>query len=320
MRPRIALTMGDPAGVGPEVIARALADPRIRALARFVVIGDRRAFSLPRGIELRVPRGLPRTKIRVGEVMASHGAAALAAIEDAIALAKGGEVQALVTAPIHKQAMELAGVRLIGHTEILAERTGTRDYSLMLVHGHLRVAHVTCHQPLAAAVASITTDRVMTAIRLTYQVLLRLGIREPSIGVAGLNPHAGEGGVLGDEDRRVIHPAVMMARLKGVLASGPHPPDTIFPRLVSRELDAVIAQYHDQGHIPFKLLTFRHRRGQAGMGAVHGVNVTLGLPFVRTSVDHGVAFEIAGQGVADASSMKESIRLACRLANRDARP
>lgn len=307
--------MGDPAGIGPEIIAKSLTDPRIRALAHFTVIGARASFPrLPRGVDLLVPRGLPRARVRPGEIRAAHGAAAMLAIESAIARAKAGDVDAIVTAPIHKQAMEQAGVRLIGHTEILAERTGTRDYALMLVHGHLRVAHVTCHQPLREAIASLTTDRVMTAIRLTYQVLVRLGVREPRIGIAGLNPHAGEGGLLGDEDERVIHPAVMMARLKGVLASGPHPPDVIFPRLVSRELDAIVAQYHDQGHIPFKLLTFRHRRGDAGMGAVHGVNVTLGLPFVRTSVDHGVAFEIAGHGRADASSMKEAIRLACRLA------
>src|SRR5262249_7116414 len=157
-----------------------------------------------------------------------------------------------------KQAMEQAGVTQIGHTEIFAERTRTASYCLMLVHRHLRVTHVTCHQPLARAVASITTDRVMTAIRLTYQTLVALGVREPRIGVAGMTPHAGEGGLLGREDREIIHPAVMMARLKGVLASGPHPPDTVFPRLASRDFDALVVQYHDQGHIPFKLLTFRH--------------------------------------------------------------
>jgi len=323
---RVAITMGDPAGVGPEVIFKALADARLRGLARFAVIGDRavleeaqRRFApRARDVELIVPRGGGRLRVTPGAVDARCGAAAMRAIEAAIALGRAGSVQAVVTAPIHKQAMEKAGVTLIGHTEIFAERTGTASYCLMLAHGHLRVTHVTCHQPLAHAIASLTTDRVMTAIRLTYETLVSLGVREPRIGVAGLNPHAGEGGLLGREDDAIIRPAVMMARLKGVLASGPHPPDTVFPRLVSRDLDALVVQYHDQGHIPFKLLTFRHRRGEAGMRAVRGVNVTLGLPFVRTSVDHGVAFEIAGQGVADPGSMREAIRLAVKLARSNA--
>ena len=328
----VALTMGDPAGVGPEVIFKALADASVRRLARFAVIGERAVLEAARrrfapelalrarpraAHEVRLivpPGGGSRLRAQPGVVDAACGAAAMRAIEAAIALGAAGEVQAVVTAPIHKVAMERAGVKLIGHTEIFAERTRTSSYCLMLAHRHLFVTHVTCHQPLAEAVASLTTDRVMTAIRLTYETLVKLGVREPRIGVSGLNPHAGEGGLLGHEDARVIHPAVMMARLKGVLASGPHPPDVLFPRLVSRDFDALVVQYHDQGHIPFKLLTFRHRRGAKGMHAVSGVNVTLGLPFVRTSVDHGVAFEIAGQGVADPGSMSEAIRLACRLA------
>lgn len=332
---RVALTMGDPAGVGPEVIFKALADPAMRRKARFVVIGDpevldaaRRTFcpdvklELPGhaksadDVELVVPPGSKPVHVEPGTIDAACGAAAMCAIEEGIATAQRGDVQAVVTAPIHKKAMELAGVHLIGHTEIFAERTGTRHYCLMLVHKHLRVTHVTCHQPLSEAIRSITTDRVMTAIRLTYHMLLKLGLKEPRIGVAGLNPHAGESGLLGHEDQSLIHPAVMMARLKGVLASGPYPPDVVFPRLLSRDLDALVVQYHDQGHIPFKLMTFRHKRGSRGMAAVGGVNVTLGLPFVRTSVDHGVAFEIAGQGVASPASMKDAINLAVRLAVR----
>jgi 4-hydroxythreonine-4-phosphate dehydrogenase len=312
------------------VLFRALDDARVRGSARFVAVGERAVLEAarrrfapklrltlrPRGdgdIGLVVPDGERLAKVRHGVLAAEYGAAAMRAIDAAIGLAQAGEVAGIVTAPIHKQAMELAGVKLIGHTEILAERTQTRNYCLMLVHRHLRVTHVTCHQSLADAVASLSFDRVMTAIRLTYEMLVTLGVREPRIGVAGLNPHAGEGGLLGREDIESIKPAVMMARLKGVLASGPHPPDTVFPRLVSRDLDALVVQYHDQGHIPFKLLTFRHRRGSAGMHGVAGVNVTLGLPFVRTSVDHGVAFEIAGQGQADPRSMSEAITLAVRL-------
>lgn len=331
---RVALTMGDPGGVGPEVLFKALADPLLRARARFVVVGERTVLEAARrtwapdvklkaagkakshdDVELVVPKGPGFIEVKMGQVDVAHGAAAMRAIETAIELGKSGDVQAVVTAPIHKKAMEMAGQRLIGHTEIFAERTGTKDYCLMLVHRQLRVTHVTCHEPLARAVAGLTTDRVMTAIRLTYHMLLKLGIREPRIGVAGLNPHAGEDGLLGHEDKNIIHPAVMMARLKGVLASGPHAPDTVFPRLLSRDLDALVVQYHDQGHIPFKALTFRHKKGGKGMSEVAGVNVTLGLPFVRTSVDHGVAFEIAGQGIADPTSMKDAINLAIRLAN-----
>lgn len=330
---RVAITMGDPAGVGPEVIFKALADPVLRRRARFVLVGERAVLEAarrtwapdvrlkPEGkaqddeIELVVPKGPGWLEVKPGVVDVAHGAAAMRAIEHAIEMGKAGRVQAVVTAPIHKKAIELAGEPLIGHTEVFAERTGTKDYCLMLVHKHLRVAHVTCHEPLARAVAGLTTDRVMTAIRLTYHMLLKLGIREPRIGVAGLNPHAGEDGLLGPEDKTIIQPAVMMARLKGVLASGPHAPDTVFPRLLSRDLDALVVQYHDQGHIPFKALTFRHKKGAQGMSAVAGVNVTLGLPFVRTSVDHGVAFEIAGQGVADPTSMQDAINLAIRLAN-----
>jgi 4-hydroxythreonine-4-phosphate dehydrogenase len=330
-QPRIALTMGDPAGVGPEIIFKALGNPAIAKLGRFVVIGERATLEAARRRYARklkpVDHGVPEApvswlepegqeplRVKTGEVAAANGRAAMRAIETAIALGLDSAIDAVVTAPIHKKAMELAGVSLIGHTEILADRTGTKSYCLMLSHRHLRVVHTTCHQAVRDAVASLTTDRVFTAIRLTYQALVALGVREPRIGVAGLNPHAGEGGLMGTEDQRIIQPAILLARVKGVLASGPYPPDTIFPLLVSKELDAVVVQYHDQGHIPFKLLTFRHRRGSAGMQAVHGVNVTLGLPFVRTSVDHGVAYDIAGKGLADPSSLCEAIRLACRLA------
>jgi 4-hydroxythreonine-4-phosphate dehydrogenase len=320
--------MGDPAGVGPEILFKALANEGVRKLGQFVLIGERSTLEAARkryakrlalgsypdaGLSLLEPEGQEPLAVRAGEVAAANGQAAMRAIEAAIALGQAHAIDAVVTAPIHKKAMEMAGVRLIGHTEILAERTKTKSYCLMLSHRHLRVVHTTCHQSVREAVASLTTDRVFTAIRLTYQTLVGLGIREPRIGVAGLNPHAGEGGLMGTEDERIINPAIMLARVKGVLATGPYPPDTIFPLLVSKELDAVVVQYHDQGHIPFKLLTFRHRRGSAGMQAVHGVNVTLGLPFVRTSVDHGVAFDIAGTGQADPSSLCEAIRLACRL-------
>jgi 4-hydroxythreonine-4-phosphate dehydrogenase len=343
--PAIGLTMGDPAGIGPEVVVKALADDRTRRRARFIVIGDeatleaaRRRFAprlrfaacqpaspfpaaaAARVVGLVVPRGQRRLAVEPGRVTAAAGAAALRAIRTAADLALAGEIDAIVTAPVHKRALRLAGERRIGHTEILAARTGRPDaVFLMLVHGRLRVTHVTCHQPIAVAVAGIDAARVLAAIRLTHEALARLGLPAPRIGVAGLNPHAGEGGILGREERLAIEPAIRAACREGLAVTGPYPPDVLFPRLVSGDLDAVVAQYHDQGHIPFKLLTFRHRSGRPGMAHVRGVNVSLGLPFVRTSVDHGAALDIAGRGLADPASMREAIDLACRLLQRPGR-
>lgn len=329
MHPTLALTMGDPGGIGPEILVKALDRAPLRRRARWIVVGDADvlerarlrhapglawASSVDEGPVLDAVASSEPLGNRWGQVSAAAGRAALASLERAIVLAREGTVQGIVTPPIHKKALSLAGESLIGHTEILAHRTGTTAYALMLVHKRLRVVHTTCHVSLVEAARTLTTDRVFTAIRLAWQALVDLGVREPRIGVAGLNPHAGEDGLMGTEDAQVIRPAVMLARVKGVLAEGPLPPDTVFPRLLSGDLDVVVAQYHDQGHIPFKLLTFRHRRGHSGMHAVAGVNVTLGLPFVRTSVDHGVAFEIAGEGRADPSSMVEAMNLACLLA------
>ena len=345
MKPVVGLTMGDPSGVGPEVLLKALSDPCLIRKGRFVLIGDR--FTLERArsrfapdlefvawsddspptgrpagtfVELLVPEGQEEVEECFGEVRPAGGAAAARAIYAAADLAISGRLNAIATAPIHKRAVELAGVKEIGHTEMLARRTGISSYSLMLVHGHMRVAHVTCHQSLRDAITGVTEEKVLATIRLTHELLRTLGIRSPRIGVAGLNPHAGEQGLMGDEDLKIIRPAVDRARRDGQEVTGPYPPDVIFPLLLSRELDAIVVQYHDQGHIPFKLLTFRHRRGDHGMRKVRGVNLMLGLPFVRTSVDHGVAFEIAGQGVADAGSMRDAILLACRLASSQIHP
>jgi 4-hydroxythreonine-4-phosphate dehydrogenase len=219
-------------------------------------------------------------------------------------LALEGSVQSVATAPLNKEAMHLGGFKYPGHTEILADLTGTKDYAMMLVTSELRVIHVSTHVSLREAIARVTRERELTVIRLARAALSKIGIEEPKIAVAGLNPHAGENGLFGTEDAERIAPAVAEAAREGMNATGPHPPPhTVFARARKGEFDVVVVQYHDQGHIPIKL-----------MGFEGGVNVTVGLPFFRTSVDHGTAFDIAGTGKADHSSMRAALDLAHELA------
>jgi 4-hydroxythreonine-4-phosphate dehydrogenase len=320
--PRLAITMGDPAGIGPEIVAGALAGPDLGATIR--VIGDEarlRDAAQRVGVALAIqvvsdvdesirdgavavhqigelPADLP-----YGQVSAAAGAASFAYLEHAIALARAGHVDAIVTAPIHKEAWHLAGIDYPDHTETLAHLTGAPRHAMMLATDELRTVLVTTHVSLAKALTLITTDRVLKAIELAHEEMRAQGIRNPRVAVAGVNPHAGEGGMFGDEEITAIAPAVDAARAKGIDATGPHPPDTVFMRARAGEFDIVIAQYHDQGLIPVKLL-----------GIDDGVNATLGLPFVRTSVDHGTAFDIAGKGIADPESMITAVLLAARLA------
>ena len=214
-----------------------------------------------------------------------------------------GDIDAIATAPLNKEAINLAGFNYNGHTELLAEATGTEDYAMMLVAGRLRVVHVTTHVALGKVSELIRKKRVMTTIKLTDQSLRSLGIKNPNIAVAGLNPHAGEGGLFGSEEKQEIRPAVEECRSLGISVDGPFPSDTIFLRGSRGDFDAVVAMYHDQGHIPVKTLGFEE-----------GVNVTIGLPIIRTSVDHGTAFDIAWKGKANPRSMIEAIRLASDLA------
>jgi len=241
------------------------------------------------------------------------GKAAVEYIQKAVALAQEGKVGAIVTAPIHKEAMNKAGYHYSGHTELLAELTQTKDYAMLLAHGPFRVSHVTTHTSLRKAVDRIKKDRVFTVIRLTREFLNRLGIENPRIGVAGLNPHAGEDGLFGDEEIQEIRPAIEEAKKMGWAVEGPVPPDTVFTKMRGKQYDAVVAMYHDQGHIAVKLVGFSMKPGGKEWDKMGGVNVTLGLPIIRTSVDHGVAFGKAGEGRANPQSMIDAIRLAIAL-------
>ena len=323
--PIIAIAMGDPAGIGPEVILKASLDPLVRSATRVIVVGDAgwmQATARLLGLQVSIRpvasvndclfktalevldlKNAPLGTVEVGRLSAQAGRSAVEAVRVAAGLALEGKIDAIVTAPLNKEAMHLAGFRYPGHTEILAEMTETENYSMLLVTPSLRVFFVTVHVSLRRALNLITTDRVLRTVRVANRSLVRMGFPAPRIAVAGLNPHAGEGGLFGDEDRDEIAPAVTLAVAEGIDASGPWPADTVFARARAGMFDAVVSMYHDQGHIPVKLLGFSD-----------GVNVTVGLPIIRTSVDHGTAFDIAGKGVADHRSMVEAILLAGRLA------
>jgi 4-hydroxythreonine-4-phosphate dehydrogenase len=286
--PRIAITVGDPAGIGPEIAALASADERVRAVCEPVIYGP--------------PAG--RT-YAMGQVSAEAGRAAYDAVVAAVRDALAGDVEALATAPVSKEAFALAGLPWKGHTDLLGHLTGSEFVAMMFESPALRVVLATVHVALRDVPALVTPDLLARTIDLTARELPRFGVDRPRLAVAGLNPHAGEHGLMGTEDDEVIAPAVRAARARGLDVSGPFPADTIFLRAHRGEFDAVIACYHDQGLIPVKLLAF----GRA-------VNVTLGLPIIRTSVDHGTAFDIAGTGRADHGSLVEAVCLAARLASR----
>ena len=284
--PKIALTVGDPAGIGPEIVAKAAADPSVRAVCEPIV------FAPP----------LDPT-IRPGEVSAAAGRAAYDTLVRAVDAAKRGAVDAMTTAPINKLAFAQAGLKWKGHTDLLAHLCGTDHVAMMFHSPRLKVVLVTVHVPLREVSSLLTPALVDRTIALTEDAMLRFGVASPKLALAGLNPHAGEGGVIGEEDDRVLAPAVERARARGIEIAGPIPGDTVFVRASRGEFDCVIACYHDQGLIPVKLLAF----GSA-------VNVTIGLPIIRTSVDHGTAFDIAGNGVADAGSMIAAVKLAAEMA------
>jgi len=325
-RPVLGLTIGDPAGVGPEIVAKALTQEEVRAACRPLVIGEvgvlRRATRLcrvdlsvravaspaesngdPGILEVLDLKNIDVASCPPGVLSPQCGRAAVEYLYKAIDLAMMGELHGVVTAPLNKEAMVQAGFKYAGHTELFAERTGTKEYAMLLVVGRMRVIHVSTHTSLRAACEKVKKGRVLTVIRLAHRALNDLGSRKKRIAVAGLNPHAGEGGLFGREEADEIAPAVEAAKAEGIQASGPHSPDTVFHRLRLREFDAVVAMYHDQGHVPLKLLGFDR-----------GVNVTVGLPIIRTSVDHGTAFDIAGTGTANPRSMVEAILLAAKFA------
>jgi 4-hydroxythreonine-4-phosphate dehydrogenase len=322
--PLLGVTVGDPAGIGPEIVLKSAGDPRTRA-ARLLAIGSVEALAAAADVVPEAPalnvvsapaeaRFEPGTldvvavpsdvPVPIGRLSAEAGQIAFEGVERAVALALEGAIDGIVTAPLNKEAIALAGHPYPGHTEILADLTGTRDFAMMLTALKLRVVHVTTHVGIREMLDRVTTERVLTTVRLADRALRDMGIEAPSVGVAGLNPHAGEGGLFGDEEGRVIVPAIERARSEGIDATGPWPADTLFGRAVAGDFDVAVAMYHDQGHIAVKVLGFET-----------GVNATIGLPIVRTSVDHGTAFDIAGTGRASADSLVEAIAVGAAMAS-----
>jgi 4-hydroxythreonine-4-phosphate dehydrogenase len=277
-RPCIGITLGDPAGIGPEVVAKALASGKLNKRCDYEVIGD----------------------LRTG-----RRADAVDWVVEGARRCLSGELNALVTAPLSKGLLREAGYRFEGHTELLAHISRTKKFAMMLVGGPLRVALVTIHTPLAKVPRLISASKILNVVELSHDACRKFGIRRPRIGVAALNPHAGEGGLFGNEERRIIAPAIRRAARKGLDVTGPWPADSLFHKAYQGEFDAVVAMYHDQGLAPLKMIAFDT-----------GVNLTLGLPFVRTSPDHGTAFDIAGQGIARPDSMIAAINLAVQLAGK----
>jgi 4-hydroxythreonine-4-phosphate dehydrogenase len=285
-KPRIAITVGDPAGIGPEIARKAADDARVRDACEPILYGP--------------PTG---TSFKPGVLSADAGRAAYEVICDAVRDALAGSVAGMATAPVNKAAFARAGLPWKGHTDLLGNLTGAGQVAMMFWSEPLKVVLASVHVPLRDVSSVITRTLIDNVIELAHRELPRFDIPSPRLAMAGLNPHAGEDGLMGDEEQRVLRPAVEAAQARGIAIDGPFPADTVFVRAVRGEFDAVIANYHDQGLIPVKLLAF----GRA-------VNVTLGLPIIRTSVDHGTAFDIAGRGIADPSSMIEAVLLAARLA------
>ena len=334
--PILGITMGDPAGVGPEIIARAAAEPLVASQSRPVVVGAASAMHdalrligspltlhpVTNVAACRWAHGtlecldlanVDMTTLPRGEVSAAAGRAAHEYILRAVDLAKAGAIDGMVTAPINKEALAAAGLPHTGHTEILAELSNTRDYAMLLLGKDLRVIHVTTHVSLRRVPDLVTRERVLRTIRLAQQTMEGLGRPRARIAVCGLNPHAGEDGLFGDEEKVSIVPAIEAARSNGLDVFGPLPADTLFSRARGGEFDIVVAMYHDQGHIPVKTLGFTYDESSRRWTGLSGVNVTVGLPFLRVSVDHGTAFDRAWKGSANAESMVEAIEVAVRM-------
>ncbi len=337
MKPIVAITMGDPAGIGAEVTVRALTHPEIFGLCRPLVIGSAEALAdavrftgaaltmreitdpseagdEPGVLSCMDPAPLAAGVYVPGKLSAACGDAAFRYVVRGIELAKAGTAAAVVTGPLNKEALNLAGHHFDGHTEIFARYTDTTEYAMLLASGPLRVIHVSTHVSLRQACELVKTPRVLETIHLARRALEELGFREGRIAVAGLNPHASDNGLFGVEEEREIIPAVEAARAEGLNVTGPLPPDSVFVRALGGEFDIVVAMYHDQGHIPLKLAGFRLDPKTGKYTSMSGINATIGLPIIRTSVDHGTAFDRAGKGVANEGSMIEAIEVAVQMA------
>lgn len=332
----LGITMGDPASIGPEITVKALSDLAIYEKCSPIIIGDAAVMEAAVGIvgknvkinavsdvkEAKFEFGtidvydmklVDMDKLERGVVSAMAGNAAFQYVKKVIELAMNHEVDATVTNALNKEAMNLAGHHYSGHTEIYAEYTGTKKYTMMLAHENLRVVHVSTHVSLREACDRVKKDRVLEVIRIADQACKELGIKEPKIGVAGLNPHSGENGMFGREEIEEITPAIEAAKGEGIIVDGPVPPDTVFSKARGGWYDIVVAMYHDQGHIPLKVVGFVYNQAEQKWDAVAGVNITLGLPIIRASVDHGTAFDQTGKGVANELSLINAMDYAIRM-------
>ena len=332
-RPKIGITMGDPAGIGAEIIVKSLEKKELYEQSKPVVFGNSEVMKdainfIPSNLNLNIVNSINDIKgqygyidvyefnninlndYKYGEINKKAGKASIEYILKSIELAKKNEIDAIVTGPIHKEAINQAGYNYAGHTEILAEKTNTDNYAMMLTDGDLRVIHVSTHVSLRKACDLVKKDRVYNVIKLADNALKSLGINKPRIAVAGLNPHAGEQGLFGTEEIEEIRPAIELAKNDDINVSGPISPDTIFSKVIGGQYDIAVVMYHDQGHIPMKVSGFKYDNKLQKWSSVTGVNSTVGLPIIRTSVDHGTAFDKAGEGKANEKSMIQAIKMA----------
>ena len=337
--PIVGISMGDPAGIGAEVIVKALALPEIYACCRPLCVGSALAIvdairfcnldltvniiSEPEEgkfscgtVDVLDLNNIKQEEILYKQVTAAQGKASYEYIAKNIEMALAGKVDATVTGPINKAAINAADYHYAGHTEIYATLTKTKDYCMMLADHNFRVAHVSTHVSLREACDRVKKDRVYRVIELSHDALLKMGVENPRIAVAGLNPHCSEGGLFGHEEDQEITPAIIEAKEKGFTVDGPIPADTVFSKMAGGMYDCVVVMYHDQGHIPTKLQGFQFDQKTGVWGALAGVNITLGLPIIRVSVDHGTAFGKAGEGRANPQSMIDSLTLAARFAQK----
>ncbi|MDR1537700.1 MAG: 4-hydroxythreonine-4-phosphate dehydrogenase PdxA [Clostridiales bacterium] len=334
-KPVLGITMGDPAGIGPEIIVKALAHEDIYSWCKPYVIGSADVLDRAMGI-----LGMPKLDVEksvineasfspgtisvcdfamtelpgLGRVSAKGGDAAFLYIKKGIDLALVNSIDAVVTSPINKEALKLAGHDFAGHTEIFSSFSSAKSSCMLLVHGNLYTAHVSTHIPLREACGRVKKERVLEVMKLLNSAMMAFGVSAPRIGVAGLNPHAGENGLFGTEEIEEIAPAIAIAQSMGILAEGPISPDIVFSKAIGGFYDAVVAMYHDQGHIPLKINGFVYDK-EGKMSALSGVNITLGLPIIRTSVDHGTAFDLAGKGTASEQSLLEAMKFAAKMAS-----
>ncbi len=338
-KPIIGITMGDPSSIGPEIAVKALCDDNVFKWCNPIIIGDEKVIRKT-ATDLKVKRKINRiadvknaefvrntiniyhldlvdlNKLEIGKISAMSGEAAFQCVKKVIDLALDNEIDATVTGPINKKSINLAGHKFSGHTEIYAHFTNTKKFAMLLVEGNFRVIHVSTHISLREACDAVKTERIIEVTELLYNACKQFGIHKPKIAIAGLNPHAGDNGLFGEEEITEIIPAVKKVKELGIDAKGPFPADTVFAIAKTGAFDGCVAMYHDQGHIPFKLIGFQWDNNTSEMKSVKGVNITLGLPIVRTSVDHGTAFEIAGKGIAKEDALVNAIEYAVKMSNK----